>query len=56
MQHYETVSQNYSIMDGPYKKDIVRMVVDAGRRKGMGIGLYYSHVDWHDTAFAWDPL
>ena len=19
------------------------------------MGLYYSHVDWHDPAFAWDP-
>lgn len=55
-EHYETVTQNYSIMDGPYKKDIVRMVVEAGRKKGMGIGLYYSHVDWHDSAFAWDPF
>jgi alpha-L-fucosidase len=22
----------------------------------MGIGLYYSHVDWHDPAYAWDPF
>jgi alpha-L-fucosidase len=22
----------------------------------MGVGLYYSHVDWHDPAFAWDPF
>lgn len=56
VEYYETVTQNYSIMDGPYKKDIVRAVVEAGRKKGMGIGLYYSHVDWHDPAFAWDPF
>jgi alpha-L-fucosidase len=56
VEHYETVTQNYSIMDGPYKKDIVRAVVEAGRQKGMGVGLYYSHVDWHDPAFAWDPF
>jgi alpha-L-fucosidase len=52
----ETVTNNYSIMDGPYKRDIVKAVVEAGRRKGMGIGLYYSHVDWHDPTFAWDPF
>jgi alpha-L-fucosidase len=21
----------------------------------MSVGLYYSHIDWHDPAFAWDP-
>lgn len=55
-EHLETAKINYSIMDSPYKKDIVKAVVDAGRRKGMGVGLYYSHVDWHDPAFAWDPF
>jgi len=56
VEHYERVVQNYSIMDGPYKKDIVGSIVNAGRRKGLGVGLYYSHVDWHDPAFAWDPF
>ena len=56
VEHYETVENHYSIMDGPYKRDIVKALVEAGRRKGMGIGLYYSHVDWHDTSFAWDPF
>ena len=56
VENVEKVIQSYSIMDGPYKKDIVRNMVEAGRRKGMGIGLYYSHVDWHDPAFAWDPF
>ena len=56
VENVEKVVQSYSIMDGPYKKDIVRSMVEAGRKKGMGIGLYYSHVDWHDPAFAWDPF
>jgi alpha-L-fucosidase len=56
VEYTEKVVHSYSIQDGPYKKDIVRSVVEAGRRKGMGIGLYYSHVDWHDPAFAWDPF
>jgi len=56
VEHYEIVNLNYSIMDGPYRKDIVRAVVEAGRKKGLGVGLYYSHVDWHDPAFAWDPF
>ena len=56
VEYYERVIQNYSIMDGPYKKDIVGSLINAGRKKGLGIGLYYSHVDWHDPAFAWDPF
>ncbi len=56
VENVEKVMQSYSIQDGPYKKDIVRSVVEAGRKRGMGIGLYYSHVDWHDPAFAWDPF
>jgi alpha-L-fucosidase len=42
-------------MGTPYKKDIVGAIIGAARRTGLGIGLYYSHVDWHDPAFAWDP-
>ncbi len=56
VRNAEKLVQSYSIQDGPYKKDIVRSMVGAGRRKGMGVGLYYSHVDWHDPAFAWDPF
>ncbi len=56
LEHFEIIKQNYCIMDGPYKIDIVRAVVEAGRKKGLGVGLYYSHVDWHDPAFAWDPF
>lgn len=55
-EYLETVNNNYSVMDSPYKRDIVKAVVDAGRKKGMSIGLYYSHIDWHDPAFAWDPF
>lgn len=55
-EYLETVRNNYSIMDSPYKKDIVKGVVEAGRKKNMSIGLYYSHIDWHDPAFAWDPF
>ena len=56
VENLEKVVHSYSIQDGPYRKDIVRSMVEAGRRKGMGIGFYYSHVDWHDPAFAWDPF
>jgi len=56
VEHFEKVVQNYSIMDGPYKRDIVGSLVAAAKKKGFGIGLYYSHVDGHDPTFAWDPF
>jgi alpha-L-fucosidase len=56
VENYEKVVQTYSIADGPYRKDIVGSLIEAGRSHGMGLGLYYSHVDWHDPAFAWDPF
>ncbi len=53
---YIGTENHYSIEETPYKNDIVRALVEAARKKGIGIGLYYSHIDWHDPAFAWDPL
>jgi alpha-L-fucosidase len=55
-EYTSTVTNNYSVMDSPYKKDIVGAIVGAARKKDIKIGLYYSHVDWHDPAFAWDPF
>ena len=55
-EHTTTVTNNYSIMDGPYRRDIVGDLVNAARQREVKIGLYYSHVDWHDPAFAWDPF
>ncbi len=44
----------YSIMEGPFRRDVVRELVDAGRRHGLGISLYYSHIDWFDSDFRID--
>jgi alpha-L-fucosidase len=53
--HYEDCLIHYSIMDTPYRKDIIGALVGAARKKGLGVSFYYSHIDWHDPAFAWDP-
>ncbi|MBD3187219.1 hypothetical protein GF325_10350 [Candidatus Bathyarchaeota archaeon] len=54
---------HYSIMDTPYKAycqrhgkdpDIISEVIKAFRERGMGIGLYFSHIDWNDPNFRWD--
>lgn len=41
-------NMHYSMMETMYKKDIVRQVVDAFRKKNMGIGFYYCNTDWND--------
>lgn len=54
---------NYSIMDSPYKAycdrhgksaDIIGEVVRAFRERGLGVGFYFSHIDWNDPNFRWD--
>lgn len=39
---------HFSMMDTPYPHDITASVVQAFRKKSMGVGLYYSWWDWHD--------
>jgi alpha-L-fucosidase len=52
---YETRVIPYSIMDTPFHRDVLAELVTAARQRGLGISLYYSHIDWQDPAFAWDP-
>ena len=47
---------SYSIADTPYGQDIVGQLVAAARRRQMGVGLYYNHMDWTDPAYAWDKF
>lgn len=51
---YTEVVNNFSIMDTPFKRDIIGELVKAGRAHGLGVSLYYSHIDWHDWDFGWD--
>jgi alpha-L-fucosidase len=53
--HYETCIIHYSVVDTHYKKDIIGALVAAARKRDLKIGFYYSHIDWHDPDFAWDP-
>jgi alpha-L-fucosidase len=41
----------YSIMETPFGRDVVREVVDAGRRNGLKVDLYFSHPNWYDADF-----
>lgn len=45
---------HYSITETPFGRDIVRELVDAARRRDLGIGLYFSNIDWFDSDFRID--
>ncbi len=44
---WDTKLTDYSIMHTPFKRDVVKELVDACHDAGMRIGLYYSPRDWH---------
>jgi len=55
----EECDLHYSIMENAYGKDLIGPLVEAGRRHGLGVGLYFSHIDWYDADFRmdrWNPL
>jgi alpha-L-fucosidase len=49
----------FSIMETPFKRDIVKELCDAAHKKNIKIDLYFSHPDWYDADFrpyVWHPL
>jgi alpha-L-fucosidase len=49
----------YSIMETPFKRDIVGELCDAAHKHDIKIDLYFSHIDWYDADFRfdeWHPL
>ncbi len=45
---------NFSVMDTPFKRDIIKELSHAFRKNGLGFGIYFSHIDWNDPNFRWD--
>ena len=41
----------YSIMETPFKRDVVKELCDAAHKKDLKIDLYFSHPDWYDADF-----
>lgn len=41
----------YSIMETPFKRDIVKELCDAAHKHKIKIDLYFSHPDWYDADF-----
>jgi len=49
----------YSIMETPFRRDVVRELTDAAHKRNIKIDLYFSHSDWYDADFrpyGWHPL
>lgn len=41
----------YSVMETPFKRDVVGELVEAAREREIRIDLYFSHPDWYDATF-----
>ena len=46
----------YTVMNTPYGKDIIKEWVDAFRAEGLGVGFYYSLIDWHHPDYTIDRV
>jgi len=44
---WDTKTTDYSVMNSPYKKDVVKQFTDAFRANGLKVMLYYSILDTH---------
>lgn len=53
---WDTATTDYKITNAPYGRDALREFVDACRDGGLGVGLYYSLLDWHHPQFPVDAL
>ena len=51
---WDTKYTDYKVTNTPYKKDLIKPLVEAFRAEGIKIGFYYSLIDWHHPHFAYD--
>jgi alpha-L-fucosidase len=47
----ESCDLSYSIMETPFRRDIVKELCSAAHKRDLAIDLYFSHPDWYDADF-----
>ena len=48
---FEDCDLAYSITETPFRRDVVKELCAAGKKRGLRIALYFSHPDWYDADF-----
>jgi alpha-L-fucosidase len=48
---WDTKQTDYSVMNGPFKRDVTKEIAAACREQGIGFFPYYSTCDWHHPDF-----
>lgn len=48
---FEDCDLAYSIAETPFRRDVVKELCAAGKKRGLRIALYFSHPDWYDADF-----
>lgn len=52
---FDTASTDYDIVDRtPFGRDPIKLIAEACRARGLGLGIYFSLVDWH-AGHSFDP-
>jgi alpha-L-fucosidase len=51
---FDSKYTDYNAVNTPYGKDLIKEWVEAFRAEGLGVGFYYSLLDWHHPDFTVD--
>jgi len=51
---FDSAFTDYKATNTPARRDLIRPYVEAARRHGLRVGLYYSLIDWHHPDFIID--
>lgn len=51
---WDTAHTDYQAKNTPARRDLLKPVIEAFRKRGLKVGLYYSLIDWHHPDFVLD--
>jgi alpha-L-fucosidase len=53
---WDTRLGDYRVTETPWRRDLIHPLVQALRKRGLGVGFYHSLIDWHHPDFPIDGL